>query len=183
MNDGSPQGAGPQNEAAEGPRSTLSPDRRRFLVMLNLGLSSLAAALLGVPVVGFLLAPLLKQPPPVWRAVGPVDGFASGRTVEVTFLNPSPQPWAGYAAKTAAWLRRDGRTFTAYSIDCTHLGCPVDWLPAAGLFMCPCHGGVFYKDGVVAAGPPPRPLQQYPVRVRAGQVEIRTSPLPITTSV
>ena len=183
MNDGSPQGAGPQNEAAEGPRSTLSPDRRRFLVMLNLGLSSLAAALLGVPVVGFLLAPLLKQPPAVWRAVGHVDSFASGHTVEVTFLNPSPQPWAGYAAKTAAWLRRDGGAFTAYSIDCTHLGCPVDWLPDAGLFMCPCHGGVFYKDGVVAAGPPPRPLQQYPVRVRAGQVEIRTSPLPITTSV
>jgi menaquinol-cytochrome c reductase iron-sulfur subunit len=38
--------------------------------------------------------------------------------------------------------------------------------------MCPCHGGVYYKDGSVAAGPPPRPLERYPVRVQDGQVEI-----------
>jgi menaquinol-cytochrome c reductase iron-sulfur subunit len=61
------------------------------------------------------------------------------------------------------------------------LGCPVRWLPDADLFMCPCHGGVYYKDGKVAAGPPPRPLVKYPVRLRNGQVEIRTSPLPIST--
>ena len=46
--------------------------------------------------------------------------------------------------------------------------------------MCPCHGGVFYKDGRVASGPPPQPLATYPVRVRDGRVEILTSPLPIS---
>jgi menaquinol-cytochrome c reductase iron-sulfur subunit len=45
--------------------------------------------------------------------------------------------------------------------------------------MCPCHGGVFYKDGAVASGPPQKPLSEYPVRVENGQVEIRTSPVPI----
>jgi menaquinol-cytochrome c reductase iron-sulfur subunit len=55
----------------------------------------------------------------------------------------------------------------------------VRWLPKAELFMCPCHGGVFYKDGAVAAGPPPRPLHRYDVRVVADQVEIRTSPVPL----
>ena len=54
------------------------------------------------------------------------------------------------------------------------------WVPDAELFMCPCHGGVYYKDGKVAAGPPPRPLSRYPVRVRAGNVEVRTMPIPIT---
>jgi menaquinol-cytochrome c reductase iron-sulfur subunit len=83
-------------------------------------------------------------------------------------------------ARTAAWLRRESQDqFTAYSINCTHLGCPVRWLDDAHLFMCPCHGGVYYQDGTVAAGPPPRPLIKYPVRVHDGQVEIRTSPLPI----
>ena len=49
----------------------------------------------------------------------------------------------------------------------------------AGLFLCPCHGGVYYADGTVSAGPPPRALPQYPVRVNNGQVEIQTSPIPI----
>ncbi|HKV81405.1 MAG TPA: Rieske (2Fe-2S) protein [Candidatus Sulfotelmatobacter sp.] len=90
-------------------------------------------------------------------------------------------PWAGVTAETAAWLRRvDELQFKAFSVDCTHLGCPVRWLPAADLFMCPCHGGVFYADGRVASGPPPKPLTTYPVRVENGQVQILTSPLPIT---
>jgi menaquinol-cytochrome c reductase iron-sulfur subunit len=46
--------------------------------------------------------------------------------------------------------------------------------------MCPCHGGVYYKDGTVAAGPPPLPLPRYPVRVVNGDVQIQTSPIPIT---
>jgi quinol---cytochrome c reductase iron-sulfur subunit, bacillus type len=47
------------------------------------------------------------------------------------------------------------------------------------LFMCPCHGGVYYADGNVAAGPPPRGLFNYPVRVHDGQVEILASAVPI----
>jgi menaquinol-cytochrome c reductase iron-sulfur subunit len=48
--------------------------------------------------------------------------------------------------------------------------------------MCPCHGGVYYKDGAVAAGPPPHALFQYQVRIRNGKVEILTSALPIARS-
>ena len=54
------------------------------------------------------------------------------------------------------------------------------WEPGSQLFLCPCHGGVSYANGVVAAGPPPRPLQQYPVRVRNGQVEILATGVPYT---
>lgn len=71
----------------------------------------------------------------------------------------------------------------AYAVNCSHLGCPVRWQERSTLFLCPCHGGVYYKDGTVAAGPPPNPLQKYPVRVRNGQMEIRTSPVAITRSV
>jgi len=50
------------------------------------------------------------------------------------------------------------------------------------LFMCPCHGGVYYNDGTVAAGPPPKPLIRYDVRTLNGQVEIKTMAIPITTT-
>ena len=152
--------------------------RRRFLTRLSIAAGSLAAAIVALPSIGFLLG--LRKPTMVWRSVGKLDDFQIGATVEVKFLDPSPLPWAGVTAETAAWLLRvDEQQFKAFSVDCTHLGCPVRWLPTANLFMCPCHGGVFYADGQVASGPPPRPLTTYPVRVEDGQVQILTSPLPI----
>lgn len=45
--------------------------------------------------------------------------------------------------------------------------------------MWPCHGGVYYKNGDVAAGPPPQPLQQFPVRVQQGQVQVQWKPLEV----
>lgn len=158
-------------------------DRRQFLAGLCLGLGAVGATIVGIPVIGFLLSPLVERPPEIWRPVGAVDQFQTGATTQVTFLDASPLPWAGIAAKTAAWLRREGpQEFVVFSIHCTHLGCPVRWLPDANLFMCPCHGGVYYKDGTVAAGPPPRPLARYTVRIVNGQVEILTSPIPFNGS-
>lgn len=157
-----------------------SPGRRRFLVRLSASAAACAAALVGLPVIGFLFSPLLRKIPEIWRSVGAVESFEVGKTVRVSFRDASPLPWAGVTAQTAAWLRRDdSEEFVAFSINCTHLGCPVRWLANANLFLCPCHGGVYYRDGEVAAGPPPQPLSRYPVRVRDGEVEIRTSPIPI----
>jgi menaquinol-cytochrome c reductase iron-sulfur subunit len=155
--------------------------RRQFLQKLNIFLSAIAGLVLALPVIGFLVSPLLRKVSRDWRDVGNLEQFKIGTTVEVSFQDASPLPWSGITAKTAAWLRRvDETNFIAFSINCTHLGCPVRWLPKADLFMCPCHGGVYYFDGQVAAGPPPRPLTRYPVRVRNSRVEIRTSQLPIT---
>ncbi len=159
----------------------ISAERRRWLTGFSLALGSVGAAIAGVPVLGFLLAPLLVRVGREWRAVGAVEKFAKGDTVEVKFEDASSVPWAGVTGQTAAWLRHEGDgRFIAFAINCSHLGCPVRWLAQAELFMCPCHGGVYYKDGAVAAGPPPKPLTQYPVRVQNGQVQILTTPTPIT---
>jgi len=158
----------------------MTPSRRRFLSRISIALSTAVAAVVGVPVVGFLLSPLTRKVPRQWRAVGRTDSFKVGETVSVTFEDASPLPWSGVTASTAAWLRRDdAEHFTAFTVHCTHLGCPVRWVADAELFLCPCHGGVYYADGTVSAGPPPRTLPQYPVRVRNGEVEILTSPIPI----
>src|SRR2546427_8826013 len=47
--------------------------------------------------------------------------------------------------------------------ECTHLGCNFDWSPEEKLFACPCHGGRFDRTGRNVAGPPPRPLDRFPV--------------------
>lgn len=154
--------------------------RRTFLTDVGLVAAGIAAAIVTIPAIAFLLG--LRKTSTIWRSLGHVDDFKIGETVEVSFSDSSSLPWSGVTAKTAAWLRRtDQNEFVAFAIYCTHLGCPVRWIPSANLFMCPCHGGVFYADGSVASGPPPKPLSTYPVRVNQGLVEIQTSPVPITT--
>jgi menaquinol-cytochrome c reductase iron-sulfur subunit len=156
------------------------PERRRFLARLSTVLAAILAALIAVPVVGFIIGPLIRKEPDVWRAVGKVSDFGVNTTTLVKFADPSSVLWAGLLADTAAWLRRiSDAEFVAFSINCAHLGCPVRWEASAQLFLCPCHGGVYYPDGSWAAGPPPRGLFRYPVRVRNAQVEILASAVPI----
>jgi menaquinol-cytochrome c reductase iron-sulfur subunit len=157
--------------------------RRKFLTRLSLSLAGVCAVVLGAPVAGFVVAPLFRKIAGAWRTVGTIRDFSIGETVSVTFEDPSPLPWAGVTARAAAWLRRDSETgFTAFSAHCTHLGCPVRWMPGANLFLCPCHGGVYYRDGAVAAGPPPKPLFRYEVRVLDSNVQIKATAIPITTT-
>jgi menaquinol-cytochrome c reductase iron-sulfur subunit len=166
------------------PPTSSEINRRRFFEKICIGLGSVCSAILAIPVVGFVIAPLFRRPPAKWISLGKVNAFAVGKTVDVTINDPSSLAWAGISAKTALWLRRESDMgFIAFSVNCTHLGCPVRWLPDAELFMCPCHGGVYYKDGSVAAGPPPRPLVRYEVRIEKGEVYIRVLPIPITTTV
>jgi quinol---cytochrome c reductase iron-sulfur subunit, bacillus type len=152
--------------------------RRRFLGRVSLALSGLATAVVSVPILAYLLSPLIEQQSADWRDVGLVENFQVGKTVEVAYDDPSPLPWAGQTARTAVWLRRSSETdFIAFSVNCTHLGCPVNWRPDAELFLCPCHGGVYYSDGSVAGGPPPRSLTKVPVRITQDQ---RVQVLPAT---
>jgi menaquinol-cytochrome c reductase iron-sulfur subunit len=157
--------------------------RRRFFEKLSIALVGLCSAIVGVPLVGFIVAPFFRKVPEKWLTIGKPDDFQIGKTVAVTVTDPSPLPWAGVTAKSAVWLRRVSEdSFIAFSANCMHLGCPVRWLPDADLFMCPCHGGVYYSDGNVAAGPPLRPLFRYEVRVTNGEVQMKQAIVPISTT-
>jgi menaquinol-cytochrome c reductase iron-sulfur subunit len=168
----------------ENAEPTCSPEelsRRRFFERICIGLGALCSAALAIPAVGFVLAPLFRKTPQLWRTVGKVTDFEIGKTVSVVVEDSSPLPWAGVTAKTGAWLRRvNEKEFMAFAVNCSHLGCPVRWMQDANLFMCPCHGGVYYSDGRVAAGPPPLPLTRYFVRIQNGEVQLQTLPIPIT---
>jgi menaquinol-cytochrome c reductase iron-sulfur subunit len=158
-------------------------NRREFLTRVTITLSTVAGAIVALPMVAYLLSPLLRPAANVWVSLGPADRFKPGETVQVAYDDPSPLPWAGLTARTAVWVRRNSERaddFTVFAINCTHLGCPVNWIPGGGIFLCPCHGGVYYSDGAVAAGPPPRPLFRYDNRVVNGELQILTQPLPVS---
>jgi len=162
------------------PHEPLPPaSRRGFLLTLGVGLCAVAAALFAVPVLGFLLAPVRRIAQQAWIALGPLSAFPEGETRLATYKNPFTRPWDGETAKVPCWVRRlEGGGFQVFAVNCAHLGCPVRWFPESRLFMCPCHGGVYYADGSRASGPPPRGLYQYEHKVERGELWVRGGELP-----
>src|SRR5947209_5357515 len=142
-------------------------NREVFMGLFIASVGGVLSIILGVPIVGFLLSPLIRQPDYLWRDIGAVSEYKIGDTVQRNFDYPNfgTAEWSGPTQRTAAWVRRTGSdTFQAYAVYCTHLGCPVHWLQDPKLFICPCHGSVFNGDGTVAGGPAPRALFQYEIR-------------------
>jgi Rieske Fe-S protein len=69
----------------------------------------------------------------------------------------------------AVLLRTTDGQYLAYSRKCAHLGCSIDYDPSARCLRCPCHRGVYdSRNGYVMYGPPPRPLDQIVLQMRAG---------------
>jgi Rieske Fe-S protein len=154
-------------------------DRRTFLLTLGVALNGVAAALLGIPIVGFLLSPVRRLNQQTWIELGRISEFPEGQTRLATYVNPFRVPWDGETAKVACWVRRlRGETFQVFAINCAHLGCPVRWFQESGLFLCPCHGGTYYADGQRASGPPPRGLYEYAHKVERGVLWVRGGQLP-----
>lgn len=65
-----------------------------------------------------------------------------------------------------------GGEVRAFSAVCTHLGCIVSWKKDEGIFFCPCHAGKFDPNGNVIAGPPPKPLLKYRVKVEGSKINL-----------
>ncbi len=168
------------NEVSPSPEATLS--RRGFFVKLGILFNGLAAAVLAVPIVGFLASSITRGRANgylSWVPLGSVNEFPEGETRLATFQNPYVMPTDGKTVGTACWVRRiAGDQFQVFAVNCAHLGCPVRWFPQSGLFMCPCHGGAYYRDGSRASGPPERGLFEYPNKVENGLVTIQTGELP-----
>lgn len=159
-------------------QSHASFSRRGVLGWMTYVLGGLAATATGVPIVGFLLGPLRKEPDQ-WIVAGSVTQFAEGETRLIDLKNPLGRSSDGDTGKIAVYVRRIAdEKFQIFSVNCTHLGCPVNWIPTAGLFLCPCHGGVFYDDGSHASGPPPRGLYEYEHRVENGSLMVKLGHLP-----
>ena len=156
--------------------------RRGLLMKVGVLFNGLVAVVLAVPIARYLLSSVTRGRGNAylsWVSLGPVSGFPEGETRLATFRNPYVMPTDGKTADTACWVRRiGGDQFQVFAVNCAHLGCPVRWFPQSGLFMCPCHGGAYDRDGGRASGPPERGLFEYPYKVASGQLTIQAGELP-----
>ena len=150
--------------------------RRAVFTAGGQAVGGLAGVALVLPLVGFSVAPILDTPEEVWEKVGRISEFAPDvyRPVITTIRSG-----IGEAGKTTVYVRQGSEDlgespdeYVAVSTRCAHLGCPVRFVQAAGIFSCPCHGGAYDFEGKVIGGPPVRPLDRFQTRVTDGQVEV-----------
>jgi menaquinol-cytochrome c reductase iron-sulfur subunit len=153
-----------------------SMSRRRALTIAVQAVGGVAGAIIVLPAVGFAVAPIFKQPDEIWESVGPTSRFSADTYKPVVFTLVEG---IGEAGKTTAFVRQGSKkygeqpsSYVAISTRCAHLGCPVNFVAAAGSFVCPCHGGVYDFQGKVIGGPPVRPLDRFQTRVVKGQVQL-----------
>ena len=131
------------------PKPSAFAGRRQFI---QLGLMTVGAAWLGTWLQTrlFPVSNAIEEAKPVSF---PLAELPVGGTKAITYGGVS------------VLVLRTPESLRAFSLVCTHLGCLVEWQKDKKEFYCPCHDGRFDEFGDVLAGPPPIPLEQYPVSV------------------
>lgn len=172
-------------ESMEQISNTPEPTRRdwlwrQWLFYAGAAVNVAAGILLAIPVIGYVFSSVVPRKDwRDWISLGPIAKFPEQTTRLAIYRNPYTRPWDGATADVPCWVRHiRGKQFQVFAINCAHLNCPVRWFEEAGLFMCPCHGGVYYEDGSRAAGPPPRGLFQYDYKVENGQLWVKGGEMP-----
>lgn len=159
-----------------------SLSRRALLMKIGLLFNGVIGVVLAVPIVRYLFSPVIRERKygnESWLPLGRLEQFPAGQTRLATYHNPVFNPWDGQTADIACWVRNlDDKNFQVFAINCAHLGCPVRWFPQSSLFLCPCHGGVYYQDGSRASGPPERGLFQYHYKIENGTLFIQAGEMP-----
>ncbi len=156
--------------------------RRQMLMTMGIALNAIAASLFAIPILGYILSPAARRQMGKglsWISLGPLTQFPVGETRLAIFRNPQVRQWDGDTGNIPCWVRRiSADKMQVFAINCAHLGCPVRWFPQSQLFMCPCHGGVYYADGARASGPPPRGLYEYSYKIEKNELMILGGELP-----
>lgn len=147
--------------------------RRQFLTYTLTGVGGFMAAGMIMPMVRFAIDPVLAN-----EAAGEMVAVAQEKEItnepkRFDFKVKQVDAWYESEEPKSAWVyRQDNGEILAMSPICTHLGCTVNWNENPDYpnqFFCPCHMGLYEKDGTNVPGTPPtRPLDVYVYEVKDG---------------
>ncbi|MFA5872930.1 MAG: ubiquinol-cytochrome c reductase iron-sulfur subunit [Anaerolineales bacterium] len=128
----------------------------------------------GIPAIAYVVGPaLVKGQAQEWIQLGAISKIELGKPTLFKVKITRQTGWIVNEEELSVYvLTEDGRDYVAMSNICTHLGCRIRWITDQDKFFCPCHNGVFDKQGNVVSGPPPRPLDRYETKVENDQLFI-----------
>jgi len=154
----------------------VSVSRRQWLDRFVKLSATIVAGVLSVPPLVMLIVPAFRREKERWLKVGPLSDFRLGEPKAVTLAYQRRDGWVIRTVRTSVYVvvLPNGKVKVLSNI-CTHANCAVRWEREKQAFFCPCHDGYFAIDGSVKAGPPPRPLQEFPHKVENNFLFVRLS--------
>jgi Rieske Fe-S protein len=148
--------------AHEGSAAALDNGRRKFL---NWFLSTTAGAFLisvTYPLSRYLIPPKVEE--------------STASTVTLSIKPNDVKANTGqifrFGSQPAILIKDTNGELKAFSAVCTHLACIVQYRSDISHIWCACHNGHFDLNGRNVEGPPPKPLEQFAVNVRADQIVV-----------
>lgn len=148
--------------------------RRNFMKAAIAGIGGLIGAALGLPAIPYIMGPALQKESDNWIQLGSISKVELNIPTLFKKTIETQTGWINTEEEISVYvLTSNGQDYVVMSNVCTHLGCRVRWIPEKDGFFCPCHNGVFSKDGNVVDGPPPRPLDRFESKVEDGVIFIK----------
>lgn len=147
--------------------------RTKFLSSIAVLTGGVMGAAILVPVIGFAVADSVKGEDWRWVDVGSVSDFPPDQVTSLAVSGPDPE------ADRRVFIRHKDQSLIAIWNRCAHLGCPTSYSQGSDSYTCPCHGGSYDSLGRVIAGPPPRPLDRFDVKIvtpEGKDVAVTTTP-------
>lgn len=139
--------------------------RRHFVKVAVGGMCLAYLGAVGYPIYRYLESPVEKSE--ILAAIKNVDladaqKLPAGSAMVFRF---GPYP--------AMLIHHANGQWVAFNSVCSHLGCTVQYHPDQDKIMCACHGGQYDAyTGQNIAGPPPKPLDKFVVKVNKGSVTV-----------
>ncbi len=150
--------------------------RRQFLNYTLTGVGGFMAAAMLSPMVRMAVDPVLQpKEGGEFHATGTEVKNITEEPTRVDFSYEQQDAWYVSEVSKTAWVyKNESGDVIAFSPICKHLGCIVKWEGGQGnenQYYCPCHGGLYEKNGENVPGTPPlAPLDQYKVKIQDGML-------------
>ena len=136
-------------------------DRRKFLNTL-LGLGGVGGILsVFYPIFSFLIPPKTTEPK--------VNSVKAGMSAE---FPPNSYKIIKFGRTPVILIKTEDNQYKALSASCTHLDCIVQYKNDTKQIWCACHNGIYDLNGRNISGPPPRPLEEYDVKIIKDEIVI-----------
>lgn len=159
-----------QSEGRRPVRAEVS--RRGFFAWAVGALGGVFTLLVAVPLVGYLAAPLAEKREVMWARVCSLSEIDSlvPKQFAVTFRRENAA--IGYDDVRGVFVIRRGDDILAFTNVCTHMECSVRWIDWHQQIICPCHGGIYDRWGILAGGPPAHSLPLFETRIEGDSLYV-----------
>ena len=143
------------------PNNAPDQPRRTFLNYL-LGTSVVAT-------LGAILYPIFRFMVPPEIVEAQQNSVSAGK---VNDLAPNTGRIFKFGSKPGLMVKTATGEVKAFSAQCTHLDCIVQYDPAQKAIICACHNGKYDLTGKNISGPPPRPLEEFTVNIKGDEITV-----------